>query len=71
MDRRDPWIALRNLWILTLRRNPWIEQGSNANNVNILRPITDRQHQNSVEHGPDAPSRHVAAALLLKFGTCA
>ena len=26
MDRRYPWICLRNLWIHTLRRNPWIAQ---------------------------------------------
>ena len=26
MDRRYPWISLRNLWIHTLRRNPWIAQ---------------------------------------------
>ena len=24
VDRPDSWIALRNLWILTSRRNPWI-----------------------------------------------
>ena len=28
MDLRDPWIALRNLWIHTLRGNPWIAQES-------------------------------------------
>ena len=28
VDLRDPWIALRNLWIHTLRRNPWIAQES-------------------------------------------
>ena len=26
VDRRYPWICLRNLWIHTLRRNPWIAQ---------------------------------------------
>ncbi len=24
VDRPDSWITLRNLWILTSRRNPWI-----------------------------------------------
>ena len=24
VDLRDPWIALRNLWIPSLRRNPWM-----------------------------------------------
>ncbi len=28
VDLRNPWIALRNLWIHTLRRNPWIAQVS-------------------------------------------
>ena len=28
VDLRNPWIALRNLWIHTLRRNPWIAQES-------------------------------------------
>ena len=28
MDLRCPWISLRNLWIHTLRRNPWIAQES-------------------------------------------
>ena len=28
MDLRNPWIALRNLRINTLRRNPWIAQES-------------------------------------------
>ena len=28
VDLRDPWIALCNLWIHTLRRNPWIAQES-------------------------------------------
>ena len=28
MDLRNPWIALGNLWIHTLRRNPWIAQES-------------------------------------------
>ena len=28
MHLLDTWIALRNLWIHTLRRNPWIVQGS-------------------------------------------
>ena len=28
MDLRNPWIALRNLWNHTLRRNPWIAQES-------------------------------------------
>ena len=32
--------------------------------------ITDRRHRNSVEHGPDAASRHVAAVILLELGTC-
>ena len=27
MDLRDPLIALCNLWIPSLRRNPWIAQG--------------------------------------------
>ena len=26
VDRRYPWICLRNLWIHSLRRNPWIAQ---------------------------------------------
>ena len=26
VDRPDSWMALRNLWILTSRRNPWIAQ---------------------------------------------
>ena len=26
VDRRYPWICLHNLWIHTLRRNPWIAQ---------------------------------------------
>ena len=28
VDLRNPWIALCNLWIHTLRRNPWIAQES-------------------------------------------
>ncbi len=28
VDLRNPWIALRTLWIHTLRRNPWIAQES-------------------------------------------
>ena len=26
VDQRYPWICLRNLWIHSLRRNPWIAQ---------------------------------------------
>ncbi len=36
VDRPDPWIALRNLWILTSRRNPWIAQGSCLRDLWIL-----------------------------------
>ena len=25
---QDPWISLRNLWIPSSRRNPWIAQGT-------------------------------------------
>ena len=28
VDLHDPWIAPRNLWILTSRRNPWIDNKS-------------------------------------------
>ena len=24
VDMRDPWISLRNLWIASSRRNPWM-----------------------------------------------
>ena len=36
VDRPDSWIALRNLWILTSRRNPWIAQGSCLRDLWIL-----------------------------------
>ena len=40
LDLADPWIALRNLWILTSRRNPWIAQGSCLRDLWILRITT-------------------------------
>ena len=36
VDRPDSWIALRNLWILTSRRNPWIAQDSCLRDLWIL-----------------------------------
>ena len=36
VDRPDSWIALRNLWILTSCRNPWIAQGSCLRDLWIL-----------------------------------
>ena len=42
VDLRNPWIALRNLWIhtFTLRRNPWIAQ------IHRLRPTCILQRPN-------------------------
>ena len=37
VDLPDPWIELRNLWILSSRRNPWIAQGSCLRDLWILR----------------------------------
>ena len=38
VDLRNPWIALRNLWIHALRRNPWIAQESV--DLDCLRDLT-------------------------------
>ena len=42
-----------------------------SNLYNLRNGITDSRRRNSVEHGPDAASRHVAAVILLELGTFA
>ena len=42
-----------------------------SNLYNPRNGITDRRHRKSVEHGPYAASRNVAAVILLELGTFA
>ena len=35
VDMRDPWISLRNLWIASSRRNPWISAQTMDDNGSI------------------------------------
>ena len=53
-------------------RHIYIPIGNQFSNLyNPRNRITDCRHRKSVEHGPDAASRHVAAVILLKVSTCA
>ena len=50
VDLPNPWIVLRNLWILSSRRNPWIAQGRCLCDLWILRIGPTTNHYSIAIH---------------------
>ena len=63
VDLADPGIALRNLWILTSRRNPWIAQGSCLRDLWTLSNFAYL----AVSRGPLVGKRCLAGGLPVYF----